>query len=518
MNAPAVNATASPVAADPDAALLAAVRPPDRPNPSPRGRYDLVVIGAGTAGLVTAAGAAGLGARVALVERDRMGGDCLNVGCVPSKALLAAGRVAAAARRACAFGVTTAPVAVDFPAVMDRMRRLRADLATNDSAARFASLGVDVYFGDAAFAGPDSVTVDGRTLRFKRAAICTGARAAVPEIAGLRDSGFMTNETVFDLDALPRSLVVLGGGPIGCELGQAFARFGSRVTLVDRAERLLLKDDPDASAIVRRSLERDGVRVLTNWAAARVEIAGSTRLVHVAEASRGRSPDGTLVSGTPLHAEAVLVALGRRPNVDGLNLDAAGIAFDAAGVTVDDGLRTTNRRVYAAGDVCSPFKFTHAADAAARLLIRNALFPGRSKASALTIPWCTYTAPELAHVGLTAAEADARGTAIETFRQDFAGVDRSVTDGETEGFAAVHVRHGTDAIVGGTVVGAAAGDLVGYLLHAMTHGQGLRSFAETVFPYPTRAEVFRKLADASNRGRLTPGRKALLGTWLRWLR
>ncbi|HEX6984954.1 MAG TPA: mercuric reductase, partial [Planctomycetaceae bacterium] len=459
-------------------------------------------------------------------------GDCLNVGCVPSKALLAAARVAATARRAGEFGVATGAVTVDFPAVMDRMRRLRASLAPHDSAERFRTLGIDVFLGEAAFTAEDTVAVGGTTLRFKRAAICTGARAAVPDLPGLRDAGYLTNEMVFDLMDLPRRLVVLGGGPIGCELSQAFARFGAEVTLIERADRLLTKDDPDAAAVVWRALKRDGVRVLLSHEATRVDRRGSETIVTAqtyrqpaAIADFGlrnaawdrNNPQSEIRNPQSLPADAPLVALGRQPNVESLNLDAAGIAFDPKeGVTVDDRLRTTNRRVYAAGDVCSSYKFTHAADATARLVVHNALFLGRRKASALTIPWCTYTSPELAHVGLTPQEADRRGVSIDTFTQEFSKVDRTVLDGGPEGFVKVHVRKGTDVIVGGTVVDVHAGDLIGFLSHAMTHRIGLKAFSSTVFPYPTRAEAFRKLGDAYNRTRLTPTAKRVLGAWLRW--
>ncbi|MDQ3329175.1 MAG: mercuric reductase [Planctomycetota bacterium] len=494
-----------------DSDLLSHVRPPGWTNPTPRGRYDLVVLGAGTAGLVTAAGAAGLGAKVALVERDRMGGDCLNVGCVPSKALLAAARVAATARRAGEFGVSTTGVTVNFAAVMDRMRRLRASLAPHDSAERFRSLGIDVFLGEARFAGHDSVSVGRQALRFKRAAICTGAGATVPPIPGLAEAGFLTNETVFDVRSLPHRLVVLGGGPIGCELAQAFARFGCEVTLVEKHDRLLPKEDLDAAAIVRQSFERDGGRVLLESSVSSVEKTDGEPTVRIVGSGRGASETSSIP------ADAILVALGRQPNLESLDLAAAKVEFDPReGVIVDDRLRTTNRRVYAAGDVCSRFKFTHAADAMARIIIQNALFLGRKKASALTIPWCTYTSPELAHVGITPQQAEEDGLAIDTFTQPFASVDRNVLDGEIEGFARVHLKRGTDTIVGGTIIGEHAGDLIGLLSHAMTHGQGLKTFSSTIFPYPTRAEAFRKLGDAYNRTRLTPTAKRVLATWLKW--
>lgn len=493
-----------------DDALLAEVRPRAWVNPRPRARYDLVVIGAGTAGLVTAAGAAGVGAKVALIERHRMGGDCLNVGCVPSKALIAAARMAANARRAAEFGVSTGNVHVDFATVMDRMRALRASLAPHDSATRFRSLGVDVFFGEAAFASQEAVTVGGETLRFKRAAICTGTRPVIPEIEGLGTGGYLTNEDAFDLTSRPDSLAVLGGGPIGCEMAQAFARLGTRVTLFERGERVLPRDDAAAASLVQKSLVRDGVDLRVGRTVSQVNF-GDERWTLRLRASE------SLEAGESVSVNSLFIAVGRRPNVEGLGLDAAGVAFDSKkGVQVDDRLRTTNRRIYAAGDICSRFKFTHAADAMARIVIQNSLFVGRKQMSALTIPWCTYTSPEVAQVGLTPERAEKEGIAVDAFEQTFENVDRTVLDGETKGFVKVLVKRGGDRIVGGTIVDEHAGDLIGLLAHAMTHGQGLRTFSSTIFPYPTRVEALRKLGDAYNRTRLTPTAKRVLSAWLRW--
>jgi pyruvate/2-oxoglutarate dehydrogenase complex dihydrolipoamide dehydrogenase (E3) component len=445
---------------------------------------------------------------VALVERDLMGGDCLNVGCVPSKALLAAARAAAAVRDAGAFGVRVpAGVEVDFPAVMGRMRRLRAGLAAHDSAARFRGLGVDVFLGPGRFTGPDAVEVGGQVLRFRRAVIATGARAERPGLPGLEEAGFLTNESVFNLTALPRRLAVLGAGPIGCELGQAFARFGARVTLLDHHDRVLFREDADAARRVEQALRRDGVEVVTGAEVRAVERRGGEKVLRIVVGGAERE----------VTADELLVGVGRQPNVEGLGLEAAGVAYDArAGVTVDDHLRTSNRRVYAAGDVCSRFKFTHAADALARLVLQNALFWGWARASALTIPWCTYTAPELAQVGLTEAEARARGLAVQVFVQELREVDRAVLDGEPEGLVKVLVRAGTARVVGATVVAAHAGEMIGPLTLAVAGRVGLRQLARTIQPYPTQAEAVKKIADAYNRTRLTPWRKWLLGKWLAW--
>jgi pyruvate/2-oxoglutarate dehydrogenase complex dihydrolipoamide dehydrogenase (E3) component len=486
--------------------LVETVHPVHWVNPEPASRYHLVVLGAGTAGLVTAAGAAGLGARVALVERHLMGGDCLNYGCVPSKALIASSRAAAAVREAGRFGVRVPPgTTVDFPAVMERLRRLRADLSPADGAERFRGLGVDVFLGEGRFSGPEQVEVGGKTLHFRKAVLATGARAAQPDIPGLAEVGFLTNETVFSLTALPRRLAVIGAGPIGCELAQAFARLGSEVTLLGRQPQVLPREDAAAAEVVRRAMAHDGVRLVLGCHITRAEQQGADKVLFLAE----ECPQ--------VRADAILVGVGRAPNVEGLNLEEARVEYDTKeGVHVDDRLRTTNRLIYAAGDVCSRYKFTHAADAMARIVIQNALFLGRKKVSALTIPWCTYTDPEVAHVGLYPEEAEQRGIAVDTFEVSFDHVDRAVLDGETDGFVKVHVRKGKDRIVGATVVARHAGEMISELTLAMTTGAGLGTLARTIHPYPTQAEAFRKAGDAYNRTRLTPLVRWLFAKWLAW--
>ena len=496
-------------------ALVDNVHPADWRNPEPDGRYNLVVVGAGTAGLVTAAVAAGIGARVALVERHLMGGDCLNVGCVPSKALVRAARAWAATRGGSEFGLTF-PDAVerDFGAVMERMRRQRARLSRVDSAERFAGLGVDVFIGPGRFTGRDTLDVGGAALRFARAAVCTGARAAAPPIPGLADAGCLTNETVFSLTALPARLAVIGAGPIGCEMAQAFARFGSAVTLIEMMSRIMPREDDDAAAIVQERMRRDGVRLALDAAIGSVE----------------RRPDGAKLiryaAGGAEHeveADEILVGVGRAPNVDGLGLEQAGVAFDRSGVQVNDYLQTTNPRIYAAGDICSPFKFTHTADAMAQIVIRNALFPhpfglGRATTRSLIIPWCTYTEPEVAHVGMYAADAREQGIEVETFTQTFDEVDRAVLDGEEDGFARIHLRKGTDRILGATIVGGNAGNIISEVTVAMKAGAGLGTIGGAIHPYPTQAEALRKLANQLRRARFSAGQKRLLSRWFAWRR
>ncbi len=491
-------------------ALEMHVHPPDWENPSPSGRYNLVVVGGGTAGLVTAAGAAGLGAKIALIERYLLGGDCLNVGCVPSKSIISAARVAATIRTAGRFGVNPpSEVDVDFAAVMERLRRLRASIAPHDSAARFRDMGVDVYFGEARFTGRDTIAVGRESLRFARAAICTGARPTVPPVPGLDQLEFLTNESVFSLTDRPSRLAVIGAGPIGCELAQAFARLGSRVWIIEAGHGVLPREDRDCAEIVQRGMEADGVQVLCCGRQVQMTPAGSAARIS------GESHDDRF----DIEVDRVLVCVGRTPNVDGLGLDAAGVEFDGrTGVQVNDRLRTTNPRIYAAGDVCSEYRFTHAADFMARILIQNALFHGRRRLSRLIIPGCTYTSPEIAHVGMHEADAGRDGVAIDVYSQPLSGVDRAVLDGETEGLVKVLVRKGSDQIVGATIVAAHAGEMINEITLAMTQRLGLKRIADTIHPYPTQAEAIRKLGDQYNRTRLTPLVQSLFARWLKWTR
>jgi pyruvate/2-oxoglutarate dehydrogenase complex dihydrolipoamide dehydrogenase (E3) component len=490
-------------------ALLANVHPEGWVNPQPAERYNLVVLGAGTAGLVAAAGAAGLGARVALVERSLMGGDCLNFGCVPSKTLIRASRTCAAVSRAARYGIIAPAAHAEFGAVMERMRRIRSELSANDSAARFKDLGVDVFIGEARFAGADAVEVGGARLRFARALVATGARPTAPPIPGLAESGFLTNETVFSLTEMPKRLAVIGAGPIGCEMAQAFRRFGAKVWMLEALDQILPREDRDAAAIIERALVADGVGLFTGC---KVTGAASGTNARTVRFERRGSPH-------QIEVDEILVTAGRAPNVEGLGLEAAGVEYDRrAGVKVDDHLRTTNPRIYAAGDVCSALQFTHLADTHARIVLRNALFFGRARVSDLVVPWCIYTDPEIAHVGMTEAEAKARGIAIRTFVQRMDAVDRAVLDGETEGLAKVHVAEGSDRIFGATLVASHAGETISELTAAIAAGIGLGRLADVIHPYPTQAEAIKKVADAYNRTRLTASRKRILGRYFGWRR
>ncbi|MBA4147670.1 MAG: mercuric reductase [Verrucomicrobia bacterium] len=489
--------------------LVSQVHPADWKNPVPTSRYNLVVIGGGTAGLVAAAGAAGLGAKVALIEKHLLGGDCLNVGCVPSKALLRAGRAAAELRGAEEFGIRIkGEVTVDFSAVMERMRRLRAEISPHDSAARFRELGIDVFLGNAQFAGADTVQVGDQSLRFAKAVIATGARPAAPSIPGLQEVPYHTNETLFSLTELPKRFGIIGAGPIGCEMAQAFARFGSEVFLVETEHGILPKEDRDAADIIRAALIRDGVKLLC--CGKELKLSKNAEGIHLQADSHGRS--------YKVPVDQILVAAGRAPNVEGLGLEKAGVLYDRKGVEVNDRLQTSNSRIYACGDVCSRYQFTHAADFMARIVIQNALFKGRKRVSDLIIPWSTYTSPEIAHVGLYEKEAREKGIEVETFTQKLSEVDRAVLDGEREGFVRIHVRKGTNTILGATIVAAHAGEMISEITLAMNGKLGLKTIGGTIHPYPTQTEAIRKLGDVYNRSRLTPLVRALFGRWLAWTR
>jgi len=491
-------------------ALVSNVRPTDWQNPEPAPRYNLVVIGAGTAGLVTAAGAAGLGAKVALVERRLLGGDCLNVGCVPSKCIIRSSRVVADLRDANQFGIQVPQgMEVDFPAVMERMRRLRARISAHDSARRFKGLGVDVFLGEGKFSGPDTLEVAGKTLRFKKAVVATGTRPVHPTIDGLAEAGFLTNETVFSLTERSRRLAVIGGGPIGCELAQAFRRLGCEVTLFHNASHILNREDSDAAEIVQQSFLRDGIRLILNCKTKRVEKRNGSKIIHI---ECGEREDEIAV-------DEILAGAGRAPNVEGLNLEGVGVKYDKReGIEVNEHLQTTNPRIYAAGDICLKYKFTHTADATARMVIQNALFLGRKKQSALTIPWCTYTDPEIAHVGMYERDAQEKGIAVNTFIRPLNDVDRAIADGEEEGFVKIHVKKGTDKILGATIVARHAGEMLGEITLAIVGNLGLGTLANVIHTYPTQAEAIKQAADAYNRTRLTPFIKGLFTRWLAWRR
>jgi len=491
---------------DYDRRELQNVHPPDWRNPEPVDRYNLVVIGAGPAGMLTALNAAKLGAKVAIIERDRVGGVCFNVGCISSKAIIRTSRLYADMRNAENLGARVPTgISVDFPAVMERMRRVRARISRRVSAHRLSSAGVDVYFGEARFAGPDAIEVEGKRLRFKRALIASGARAKLPAIPGIVAAGYLTNENVFDLTECPRRLLVIGGGPLGCELAQAFCRLGSQVSIAQDDPMFLGNEERDAAQILSDALARDGIDIHLNTETVNVRTAGNQKIVD-------------LVSGDykfTLTVDEILVGIGSAPNVEGMNLEAAGVQYDkAAGILTNDYLQTSNPQIYAAGDVCSEKKFPHIEAAAADLVVRNALFWGRGRLSALAIPWCTYTDPEIAHVGLYVKEARAKGIPVKTFTVMMSDVDRAITDGEDQGFVKIHVKEGTDKILGATVAASHAGEMISEISLAMSAGIGLRALARVNHPYPTQAQAIKMAADAYLATLRNPTRKWLFKQWL----
>lgn len=498
--------------------LVANVHPADWVNPEPTGRYNIVVIGAGTAGLITAVIAAGLGAKVALIEKHLMGGDCLNVGCVPSKGVIRAARAWADLRKAAEFGLhIPAGVKYDFGTVMARMRKLRARISRNDSARRYAGLGVDVYVGNGRFLGFDTVLVEGpagnRTLTFAKAAVCTGARAEVPAMPGLQEAGYLTNETIFSLTELPQRLGVIGAGPIGCELAQSFARFGSQVYLIEAMHGIMPNEDRDAADIVEQQMLRDGVKLLCCGKYLKVEkTEGGKRLT---VNSHGQQYD--------VIVDEILVGVGRAPNVEKIGLETAGVSYDKNGIRVNARLQSTNPKIFAAGDVCSRYKFTHAADAMAQIVIQNALFPhplglGYASVESLNMPWCTFTEPEIAHVGMYEKDAKEKGIEVETYTYKLEEVDRAILDGEEEGFARIHIQKGTDKILGATIVAAHAGEMISEFSVAMKAGGGAKTIAGTIHPYPTQAEVNKKVVNLWRKAHFTQGTKRGLAKLFEWMR
>jgi pyruvate/2-oxoglutarate dehydrogenase complex dihydrolipoamide dehydrogenase (E3) component len=495
--------------------LVANVHPPEWQNPTPSGTYNLVVIGGGSAGLLAAVGAAGLGAKVALIERHLLGGDCLNVGCVPSKAVIRTSKALGEIAKAGEFGITVEPdaVSVDFGAVMQRMRRVRAEISEHDSAQRFADLGIDLYLGDGRFTSPETFEVGGQTLTFKKALIATGSRPRKLPIPGATEVGFLTNETVWSLTELPPRLAVIGAGPIGTELAQSFRRFGAEVTILDIGMQLLPREDQDAADVIRSVFKQEGITL---------ELGAQISQMHVAS---GAEAGGKVIEYTldgeerTLVVDEILMAVGRVPNIETLNLEAAGVDYHAKGVTVSDTLQTTNSNVYAAGDVAIKYQFTHTADATGRIVLQNALFPGpKKKVSDLVIPWSTYTDPEVAHVGLYPKDAEEQGLAIDTYVQSIGETDRGKADGDSKSFVKIHTKQGTDEIVGATIVAKHAGELISELTLAITAGIGLKTLATVIHPYPTQAEAIKKIADAYNRTRFSPTMQGVAERWFSWQR
>ena len=490
-----------------DRERLRHVAPTGWRNPKPSRLYDLLVIGAGPAGLMAARSAAALGAKVALVERHQLGGDSLNYGSIPTKALIRTARMYSDMRCAATFGATPpADIQVDFGAAIARLRHVRARVSRTHSALCLTRQGISVFFGAARFTGKDAVDVDGVNLRFKKALVATGALSQLPTIPGLAEAGYLTNANLFDIGALPASLLVIGGGPLGCELAQVFARFGCRTIIAHREPLFLPLEERDAAQMVSDGLARDGVEIHLNTEVASVRVEGGRKVAELVI-------DGNVATTT---VDQILTGIGRLPAVQGLDLEAAGIAYDAlSGIHVDDFLRTTNRRVYAAGDVCLENRYTNTAQASACIVVRNALLLGRKRMSALTVPWCTYTDPEVAHVGLYVKEARQRGIPVKTFTIPMHDVDRAIADSEDDGFVKIHVREGSGHILGATVVARHAGEMINVISLAMVAGFGLDALDGVVHAYPTQGEAIRMAAQAYMRDRPARWQDWLARAWVR---
>ncbi len=477
------------------------------------GIYNVIIIGAGTAGLVTAAGTAGLGGRVALIERNLMGGDCLNFGCVPSKALISSARLIQRIRESEKWGLDRQEPQFAFEKVFERMRARRARIAPNDSQERFELLGVDVFHGEARFVSPYEIEVNGQKLRAKNFVIATGSRAVIPKVEGIENVPYFTNETIFDeLKEKPESMIVLGGGPIGCELGQALSRLAVKVTIVEYVPQILAPEDINVGQFMQKRFEAEGITVQHCTEATRVSMRDGLITLE----GNYKPPGAAQGSPVQFTGHALLLAVGRCPMMKALNLETAGVKYSSNGVEVNDYLQTSQPHIYAAGDIANRLKFTHTADFTARIVVRNILMPFqflRQKVDWSVVPWCTYTDPEVAHVGLGEKEAKQRDSAYDLFVVPLEEVDRAVVESEDAGFAKILTREGSDKILGATIIAPHAGDLLHEFVLAMKAGIGLGTIASTIHAYPTFAELARKAGDKFNKTRLTPRAKKIF-TWL----
>ena len=466
--------------------------------------FDLAVIGGGAGGLVVAAGGARLGAKVALIEKDRLGGDCLWHGCVPSKTLLKSARVAHAIRHADRWGLSNADPKPDLARVMAHVADVVAGIALHDTPERFRSLGVDVIQGSGRFVSPVAVEVDGRTISAKHFVLATGSRPAIPPIAGLAYVPYLTNQTVFALREPVQHLVIVGAGPVGSEMAQAFRRLGSEVIVVDMANKILPREDADVAAVVQRQLETEGVRYRLGISVGGVmpghPHGGRIRMTL-------RTANGAVEQ---LAASHLLLAAGRVPNIEGLGLDAAGVHVDNGRIVVDDVLTTTNPRVHVVGDVAGSYPFTHVAEHHAGIVLRQTLFRMSWAKPSPVVPWCTYTDPELARVGLSEADARRRGIEHRIYRFPFNDVDRARAEGETEGFAKL-VTDPRGRLLGAAIVGADAGELIAECVLAIGKRMKVDDISAAIHAYPTRSQVARRAADQRRNESLTPSSR----TWMR---
>jgi pyruvate/2-oxoglutarate dehydrogenase complex dihydrolipoamide dehydrogenase (E3) component len=474
-----------------EAAFLRRVHPEGWENPVARNVYDLAIVGAGPAGLAAAESAARLGFSVALIERNRLGGNSLNVGSVPSKAIIGTARVYRFMRDAEEFG---APVpnepALEFGKVMTRMRRIRTRISEYHSVHELTALGVEVFFGAARFKSADTLYVDDAPLHFKKALIATGARPRVPDIPGLKQTGYRTSTTIFEMTALPKHLAVIGGGPLGCEMAQAFCRLGSHVTIVQNDPKFLPREERDAAEILSRSMARDGVEIRLNTTVVAARHENGAKIL--------KTVNNEVQSD--IQADEILLSVGRIPNVEELALEAAAIEFDIdQGIKVDDFLRSTNPNVYAAGDACLALKFTNAAQFSARLAVQNALMKAQQRQSSAVIPWCTYCDPEIAHIGLHVWEARQQSIPIKSFTVMMQDVDRAITDGRDIGFVKIHIAEGSDRILGATIVSSQASEMINEMAVIMSTGVGMKALAEVAHTYPAKSEAIMLAAQAYKR-------------------
>jgi pyruvate/2-oxoglutarate dehydrogenase complex dihydrolipoamide dehydrogenase (E3) component len=483
-------------------------------------RYDLLVVGGGTAGLVASAGAASLGARTALVEKERLGGECLWTGCVPSKALIGSARIADALGRAAEFGLAdergegagSRPDGRGSTAgVLESVRAVRARVQPHDDPERFRRLGVEVLEGTPArFLSPNRVQAGDRVLEGRTIVIATGSRPAIPPVEGLAETGFYTHETAFEEEALPRSVVVLGAGPIGVEFAQAYGRLGVEVTLVEMAPRIL----PNEDAELAEQLRAEGVQVLTGMATTSAERSGSEAVLKLAAADgSAREPDAVHA----VSAERLFVATGRRPNIEGLGLEEAGVVTGRDGIRVDGRLRTSRRHIFAAGDVTGGLRFTHVADHEARSVLRNALFPFGRRVDYSVVPWAVFTDPPLARVGLTEEEARDKHGEVRTYRYDTTTLDRVITDREAGGLVKL-ITDRRGRLLGGHVLAPSAGTMIMEVALAMRHGLGIADLSTLIHPYPTMSEGIRRAADMYYRAKLTNRSRRWLDRYFRLTR
>ena len=441
--------------------------------------YDIVIIGGGSGGLVIASAAAQLKAKVALVEKDRLGGDCLWYGCVPSKSLIHAARVAHEVKNGSRFGIYTNTPKINFAEANGHVAKVIKAIEPHDSPERFRGLGVEVIFGSGQFTDRETFEVNGRQLKARAFVISTGSRAAIPPVPGLKEAGYLTNEEVFSLQERPNSLAVIGAGPIGCELGQSFYRLGSEVTIIASRDQIMPKEDPEAAAVVQQEMEAEGISILTKARVKSVEVVNGKKVVQAGEHE--------------VAVDEILVSAGRSPNVDSLNLEAAGVEYDKKGIKVNEKLQTTNPRIYGCGDVIGGYQFTHVAGYEAVVALTNALFFPFSKIKYEVIPWATFTDPELARVGMDEKQARERyGDDVCVLKQDFAGVDRAQAEAATAGFAKIITRN-NGQILGAHIVGPSAGELIHEIVLAMSNKLKVSALTG-IHVYPTLSEINSKAA------------------------